>query len=81
MPAFYELMRKVINDPAVEVVPETRNKRPTAAPSRIDSEAYRVIEAANKKIYGAVTLPQMSTGATDMAFLRPRECNATGSGR
>ena len=38
--AFYEMMRKVINDPAIEVVPETRNQRPGAAPSRIDSDAY-----------------------------------------
>src|SRR6185295_1020702 len=37
MPAFLELIRKVINDPAVEVVTERRNTRPGAAPSRIDS--------------------------------------------
>ena len=35
-----ETMRKVINDPAVELVPDTRNQRPGAAPSRIDSEAF-----------------------------------------
>ena len=38
--AFYEMMRKVINDPAVEVVPDSRNQRPGAAPSRIDSDAF-----------------------------------------
>ena len=35
MSAFYDLMRKVINDPAVEIVPDTRNGRPGAAPSQI----------------------------------------------
>jgi acetylornithine deacetylase/succinyl-diaminopimelate desuccinylase-like protein len=32
MTQFYDLMRKVINDPAVELVPEQRNSRPAAAP-------------------------------------------------
>ncbi len=30
--AFYEMMRKVINDPAIEVVPNAGNQRPGAAP-------------------------------------------------
>jgi acetylornithine deacetylase/succinyl-diaminopimelate desuccinylase-like protein len=80
MPAFLDLMRKVINDPAVEVVPETRNQRPAAAPSRIDSDAYRTIKSAFNKIYGATTLPMMSTAATDMAFLRAREIQCYGVG-
>ena len=33
---FRELMRKVINDPAVEIVPMTRNRRPAAPPSPLD---------------------------------------------
>jgi len=78
--AFYEMMRKVINDPAVEIVPESRNQRPGAAPSRIDSDAFHSIEAAYKKIYGVVTLPYMSTGATDMAFLRAKGVQCYGVG-
>ena len=35
------VMRKVINDPAVEIVPRTHESGPGAAPSRIDSEAYQ----------------------------------------
>lgn len=70
--AFYEEMRRVINDPAVTVVPNTANQRPGAAPSRIDSEFYRAIEAANKTVYDIPTMPYMQTGATDMAFLRAR---------
>jgi acetylornithine deacetylase/succinyl-diaminopimelate desuccinylase-like protein len=78
--AFYETMRKVINDPAVELVPDTRNQRPGAAPSRIDSEAFHSIEGAFKKIYGVSTLPFMSNGATDMAFLRAKGVQCYGVG-
>jgi acetylornithine deacetylase/succinyl-diaminopimelate desuccinylase-like protein len=80
MPAFLDLMRKVINDPAVEVVTESRNQRPGAAPSRIDSDAFHAIESAYNKVYGAVTLPMMSTGATDMAFLRGKGIQCYGVG-
>jgi acetylornithine deacetylase/succinyl-diaminopimelate desuccinylase-like protein len=80
MPAFYALMKKVINDPTVEIVPETANQRPPAAPSRIDSDAYHTLEAAYKKIYGAETVPVMSTGATDMAFLRAKGVQCYGIG-
>ena len=78
---FYDMVRKVINDPAVRLVPETRNQRPGASPSPIDSDAYRAIEAAYKKTYGVITVPQMSTGATDMAFLRAKgvECYGVGA--
>jgi acetylornithine deacetylase/succinyl-diaminopimelate desuccinylase-like protein len=78
--AIYALMKKVIDDPAVEIVPETANQRPGGAPSRIDSDAYHAVEAAYKKVYGAVTLPTMSTGATDMAFLRAKGVQCYGVG-
>jgi acetylornithine deacetylase/succinyl-diaminopimelate desuccinylase-like protein len=78
--AFYETMRKVINDPAIEVVPETANQRPGAAPTRLDTDAYRAIEAAYKSIYGVITVPLMSTGATDMAFLRAKGVQCYGVG-
>lgn len=80
MPAFFDLMRKVIDDPQVEVVPTARISREAAPPSRIDSDAFRAIEAANQKIYRTVTLPQMSTGATDMAYLRARGVQCYGIG-
>jgi acetylornithine deacetylase/succinyl-diaminopimelate desuccinylase-like protein len=78
--AFYDLMRKVINDPAIELIPDTRNQRPGAAPSRIDSVAYRAIEASYKQVYGVSTLPLMQTGATDMAFLRAKGVQCYGVG-
>ena len=78
--AFYDLMRKVINDPTVELIPETKNQRPGAAPSRLDSDAYKAIEASYQKIYGVITVPTMSTGATDMAFLRAKGTQCYGVG-
>ena len=78
--AFYETMRKVINDPSIEVIPETANQRPGAAPSKLDSEAYHAVEAAYKSIYGVITIPLMSTGATDMAFLRAKGVQCYGVG-
>jgi len=80
MPAFLDMMRKVINDPQVEVVTDDRNKRPAAPPSRIDSEAFHLIETANQKIYKVITIPQMSTGATDMAMLRAKGVQCYGIG-
>jgi len=78
--AFYDTMRKVINDPSIELVPETANQRPGAAPSKLDTDAYRAIEAAYKSIYGVITIPVMSTGATDMAFLRAKGVQSYGVG-
>jgi acetylornithine deacetylase/succinyl-diaminopimelate desuccinylase-like protein len=78
--AFYQSMRQVINDPAVEIVPVVRNQRPPAAPSDIHSAAFHSLEATYKKVYGVVTLPIMSTGATDMAFLRGKGVQCYGVG-
>ncbi len=80
MASFYEMMRKVINDPAIEVVPEARNRRPGAPPSSIDSDAFRSITATYQRTYGVTTLPTMSTGATDMAFLRAKGVQCYGIG-
>jgi acetylornithine deacetylase/succinyl-diaminopimelate desuccinylase-like protein len=78
--AFYAMMRTVINDPAIELVPETANARPGAAPSPIKNDAFQAVEAAYKKNYGVPTLPVMSTGATDMAFLRAKGMACYGVG-
>lgn len=81
MPEFLELMKKVIADPAVEVVREARDTRPGAPPSKLDSDGFRAIEAANQKIYRAITIPQMLTAATDMSYLRAKgvQCYGIGS--
>src|SRR6185437_3327421 len=78
--AFLELMRKVIDDPAVQVVPMARGSRPGAAPSRIDTPVYHALEAAIEKVYNTTTLPMMGTGATDMAMLRAKGVQCYGVG-
>ena len=83
MPAFYAMMRKVIDDPAVEIVPAAGNSRPAAVAGSITSDIYKAIEASFQKTYGIPTLPMMGTGATDMSQLRPRgvQCYGIGAAR
>ncbi len=80
MPKFLDMMRTVIDDPAVEVIQDSKNERPGAAPSRIDSAAYHALEATYKNVYGVPALPVMQTGATDMAFLRAKGVQCYGIG-
>ncbi len=69
VPEFLNEIRRVINDPAVEVSLGQRNTRPPGQ-ARLDTPAFSAIEANVNKHYGVITLPTMSTGATDMAYLR-----------
>ena len=80
MPAFLEELKRVVADPAVEVVRAARDTRPDAKPSALGNEAFRAIEAAVRKHYNAITLPTMSTGATDMAYLRAKGIQSYGIG-
>ena len=78
--AFLEQVRKVVNDPSVEVRYPTAATRPRGTEARLDSEAFRAIEASVKRVYNTVTIPTMSTGATDMAQLRGRGMQCFGIG-
>jgi acetylornithine deacetylase/succinyl-diaminopimelate desuccinylase-like protein len=80
IPRLLEKIRQVINDPAVEVAMIDRDTRPGAKPTRLDTEAFRTIEEAVKRNYDVVTIPVMSTGATDMAYLRARGMQCYGIG-
>jgi len=80
MTAFLDQIRKVVNDPTVEVRLGRRDTRPAGREARIDSEAFKVIETAVTKHYQAATLPTMSTGATDMAYLRAKGMQCYGIG-
>ena len=75
-----EQVRKVVNDPVVEVAWTQRATRPGSASAELDSEAFTAIETAVTKHYKTVTLPTMSTGATDMAFLRAKGIQCFGIG-
>jgi len=81
LPRLLETIKSIVNDPAVKVIPANRSARPGAMPSALDNEAFRSIEAVAKKYYpGVPTLPTMSTGATDMAFLRGKGMQCYGIG-
>ena len=79
MPAFLDMIREVVDDPAVDVSLGQRNTRPPGE-SRLDTEAFRTIEANIAKHYDTVTLPMMQTGATDMAYLRAKGIQCYGIG-
>jgi acetylornithine deacetylase/succinyl-diaminopimelate desuccinylase-like protein len=75
-----EMIRGVINDPAVEVVRGERDTRPPAQPSSLKSEAFLAIEKAITRHYGVPTLPMLQTGATDMSYLRMKGIESYGVG-
>jgi acetylornithine deacetylase/succinyl-diaminopimelate desuccinylase-like protein len=77
---FLEEIKKVVNDPAVQVAWTARDVRPGSGPAKLDSEVFKVLEANVTKTYKAPTLPTMSTGATDMAYLRAKGIQCYGIG-
>jgi acetylornithine deacetylase/succinyl-diaminopimelate desuccinylase-like protein len=78
--AFLNEIRKVIDDPSVDVSLGQRDTRPRPVDTRIDSEAFKAIEAAVTSVYNTTTLPTMSTGATDMAYVRAKGIQCYGIG-
>jgi acetylornithine deacetylase/succinyl-diaminopimelate desuccinylase-like protein len=77
---FLELVKQVVKDPNVEVTYGARDTRPATPTAKLDSDAFKALEANITKHYKAVTLPTMSTGATDMAFLRRKGMQCYGIG-
>src|SRR6185503_7538201 len=73
-------MKRVINDSQIEIVGPGNSSRPSGAPSRLDTDAFKAAEAASKRIYNAITIPSMLTGATDMSFLRAKGVQCYGIG-
>ena len=80
MPKFYAEMARIVSDSAIQIVPGTAT-HPPAPPSRLDTEMFRALEAAQRRLYpGAITIPGMVTGATDLAELRAKGVQAYGIG-
>jgi acetylornithine deacetylase/succinyl-diaminopimelate desuccinylase-like protein len=78
---FAGILRKVIDDPAIEIALAEPGSRKPSAPSRIDTEMFQALERAQRKLFPeASTLPMMLTGATDSAQLRARGVQAYGLG-
>jgi acetylornithine deacetylase/succinyl-diaminopimelate desuccinylase-like protein len=68
-----ERFRKIINDPAVEILRTTSLDRPSTEPSSRTSVLYTAIEQAIRaERPDAVVMPMMSGGATDGSALRER---------
>jgi len=78
--AVLEQLKKIVNDPAVDVRFNNNASRPAPAVARLDSELFKSGEAAVTKIYNAPTLPNMQTGATDMAQVRAKGTQCVGIG-
>ena len=78
--AFYDMMREIIDDPNVEIVPE-HIYRPESPPSPVDNEMFQSLERVANDMYpGAAVIPRMSTGATDMAQVRAKGVPSYGIG-
>jgi len=62
-------------------VPPPSVGRPATPPSTLTSDLFKAIEKTTAEMFpGAVTLPQMLTGATDSAQLRAKGVQAYGLG-
>ncbi|MGE3957679.1 MAG: M20/M25/M40 family metallo-hydrolase [Vicinamibacterales bacterium] len=78
--AFLAEVRTVVNDPSVRVEWVARDVRPPAPATRLDTEAFSSLQTAVAQNYDTVLLPTMSTGATDMAYLRDKGIQCYGTG-
>ena len=76
---FFASLAHVINDPKVEVVPEDAKPRPSPPTSSLSTEMFSALEYAQRVVApSAVTLPLMTNGGTDSAFLRAKGVQAYG---
>ena len=74
-------LRRVINDPAIEIVPPKEPERPKSRPSPLDSDLFRALERAQARVFpAAITIPSMLNGATDGAFLGAKGVQSYGVG-
>jgi acetylornithine deacetylase/succinyl-diaminopimelate desuccinylase-like protein len=81
IPKLVESLKRLINDPAVELVPPSGRGRPAPPPSGVGTEMFQAIERTQRRMFpSAVTLPSMLTGATDSAQLRNKGVHAYGLG-
>jgi acetylornithine deacetylase/succinyl-diaminopimelate desuccinylase-like protein len=80
MPALYERMNHIVDDPSVTIAPlDPTGNMPAAPSSSLHTPMFQALEAAQRKLFpDAITIPTMTVGATDSAFLRARGVNAYG---
>jgi acetylornithine deacetylase/succinyl-diaminopimelate desuccinylase-like protein len=78
--AFRAGLERLIGDDEIDVVFNGFGERPAGLVSPIDGEAFVAISRAIEAHYAAPVVPMMSTGATDMAFLRAKGIRCYGVG-
>jgi acetylornithine deacetylase/succinyl-diaminopimelate desuccinylase-like protein len=78
--AFRADLERRIGDDQIDVVFNGFGERPAGLVSPIDGEAFVALSRAIEAHYGAPVVPMMSTGATDMAFLRAKGIRCYGVG-
>jgi acetylornithine deacetylase/succinyl-diaminopimelate desuccinylase-like protein len=78
--AFRAELERLIGDDQVDVVFNGFGQRPAGVMSPVDDAAFVAIERTIRKHYDAPVVPTMSTGATDMAFLRAKGIRCFGIG-
>ena len=77
MAAFIDDLRRLIDDPAVELIPPEPRAVPPSSP--IDSEMFRALEGAQQRVFPeAVTLPVMLPAGTTSSRLRARGVQSYG---
>jgi acetylornithine deacetylase/succinyl-diaminopimelate desuccinylase-like protein len=76
------MLAEIIHDPQIKIVAEdTSLSMPAAPPSKLSTEMFSALERAQKEVSPeAITLPTMTTGATDSSFLRAKGVQAYGIG-
>jgi acetylornithine deacetylase/succinyl-diaminopimelate desuccinylase-like protein len=78
--AFKAELERLVNDDQIDVVFNGFGARPAGVMSPVDDAAFVAIERGIREHYDAPVLPMMSTGATDMAFLRAKGIRCFGVG-
>jgi acetylornithine deacetylase/succinyl-diaminopimelate desuccinylase-like protein len=78
--AFRAELERVVGDDRIDVVFNGFGERPAGVVSPIDGEAFVAIERAITTHYATPVVPVMSTGATDMSFLRSKGIRCYGVG-
>ncbi|OFV98341.1 MAG: hypothetical protein A3H28_17315 [Acidobacteria bacterium RIFCSPLOWO2_02_FULL_61_28] len=77
---FLSELRRVIDDPAVELIPLPRY-RPISPPASLTSEMFHALEKAQSLVFpGSITIPIMGTGSNDSAQLLAKGVQAYGVG-
>ena len=77
--AFLDAIANVVNDPTIDVNWDDGMVRPSASVS-LDTVAFQVIEQVYQEHYGVPVIPTMSTGATDMSYVRAKGVSCYGVG-